>query len=164
MQHDITTMVARDIMKTRLITLKPTTDVFKGIKTLVKNKISGAPVVDDDRRLLGVFSEKCSMQVLIDASYDGLPTNQVGAFMKTDPQTIDEDARLLTIANYFLLSPGRRLPVLKDGILVGQVSRRDVIAAAAKLSDHRASPSKQLLYLSALCEMEEAPPKVHSQS
>ena len=65
MKHDITTMVARDIMKTRLVTLKPTTDVFKGIKTLVKNKISGAPVVDDDRRLLGVFSEKCSMQVLL---------------------------------------------------------------------------------------------------
>ncbi len=157
MKHDITTMVARDIMKTRLITLKPTMDVFKGIKTLVKNKISGAPVVDDNGQLLGVFSEKCSMQVLIDAAYDGLPTNQIGAFMNTQPQTTNEDARLLTIANFFLLSTGRRLPVLRDGILVGQISRRDVIAAAEKLNDHKPSPSKRLLYLSALCEMEEAP-------
>ena len=157
MKHDIATMVARDIMKTRLVTLKPTTDVFKGIKTLVKNEISGAPVVDENGRLLGVFSEKCSMQVLIDASYEGLPTNQLGAFMDTDPQTITEDARLLTIANFFLISPRRRLPVLRDGILVGQISRRDVIAAAEKLNHHKPSPSKRLLYLSALCEMEEAP-------
>ena len=157
MKHDLTTMVARDIMKTRLVTLKPTMDVFKAIKMLVKNKISGAPVVDDKGHLLGVFSEKCSMQVLIDASYDGLPTNQVGAFMKTDPQTTTEDARLLTIANFFLISPWRRLPVLKDGILVGQISRRDVIAAAEKLNTRESSHSKKLLYLSALCEMEEAP-------
>ena len=156
MKHDITTMVARDIMKTRLTTLTPTMDVYKAIKMLVKNKISGAPVVDDKGHLLGVFSEKCSMQVLLDAAYDGLPTNQVGAFMKTDPQTTTEDARLLTIANFFLISPWRRLPVLRDGILVGQISRRDVIAAAEKLHK-RASPSKQLLYLSALHEMEEAP-------
>ena len=157
MKHDLTTMVARDIMKTRLVTLKPTMDVFKAIKMLVKNKISGAPVVDDKGQLLGVFSEKCSMQVLIDASYDGLPTNQVGAFMKTDPQTTTEDARLLTIANFFLISPWRRLPVVKDGILVGQISRRDVIAAAEKLNTRESSHSKKLLYLSALCEMEEAP-------
>lgn len=157
MKHDITTMVARDIMKTRLVTLKPTMDVFKAIKMLVKNKISGAPVVDDKGQLMGVFSEKCSMQVLIDAAYDGLPTNQVAAFMKTDPQTTTEDARLLTIANFFLISPWRRLPVLRDGILVGQISRRDVIAAAEKLNTRETSHSKRLLYLSALCEMEEAP-------
>ena len=157
MKHDITTMVARDIMKTRLIKLTPTMDVFKAIKMLVKNKISGAPVVDDQGKLLGVFSEKCSMQVLIDASYDGLPTNQVGAYMKTDPQTTTEDARLLTIANFFLISPWRRLPVLRDGLLVGQISRRDVIAAAEKLNVRESSHSKRLLYLSALHEMEEAP-------
>ena len=157
MKHDITTMVARDIMKTRLIKLKPTMDVFKAIKMLVKNKISGAPVVDDQGLLLGVFSEKCSMQVLIDAACDRLPTNQVGAFMKTDPQTTTEDARLLTIANFFLISPWRRLPVLRDGLLVGQVSRRDVIAAAEKLNVRESSHSKQLLYLSALHQMEEAP-------
>ena len=157
MKHDITTMVARDIMKTRLVTLQPKMDVFKAIKLLVKKKISGAPVVDDAGHLLGVFSEKCSMQVLIDAAYDGLPTNQVNAFMKTDPQTTTEDARLLSIANFFLISPWRRLPVLRDGILVGQISRRDVIAAAEKLNIRESPHSKRLLYLSALCEMEEAP-------
>ena len=157
MGKDFSELVARDVMKTRLVTLQPSTDVFAGIKTLIKNKISGAPVVDSEGRLLGVFSEKCSMQVVIDAAYEGLPTNKISAFMDTDPQTVDEDAGLLTIANVFLITPRRRLPVLKDGILVGQISRRDVISAAAKQSTVKSPHSKKLLYLSALREMDDAP-------
>jgi CBS domain-containing protein len=154
---DIAGLVAKDVMRTRLVTLDPTTDVFEGIKTLVKNKISGAPVVDKTGRLLGVFSEKCSMQVVIDAAYEGLPTNKISAFMDLDPQTVNEDTGLLTIANVFLITPRRRLPVLRDGILVGQISRRDVISAASKQSEIKSPHSKTLLYLSAIREMDEAP-------
>lgn len=157
MGKDIAGLVAKDVMRTRLVTLDPTTDVFDGIKTLIKNKISGAPVVDKSGRLLGVFSEKCSMQVVIDAAYEGLPTNKISAFMDLDPQTVNEDTGLLTIANVFLITPRRRLPVLRDGILVGQISRRDVISAASKQSDIKSPHSKKLLYLSAIREMDEAP-------
>ena len=97
--------VAEEIMVTRLVTLSPETDVFAAIETLVKNKISGAPVVDSKKKLLGVFSEKNCMQVLIDAAYEGLPTNQVGAFMDDDPQTISQSTGLLVMAQVFLLSP-----------------------------------------------------------
>ena len=58
MTHEISDMVASDIMVTRLVKLNPDTDVFKAIEILVKNRISGAPVVDDDGKLVGVFSEK----------------------------------------------------------------------------------------------------------
>ena len=155
-KKEFASMVAADIMVTRLVTLSPNTDVFKGIDTLVKNKISGAPVVDSDRRLLGVFSEKCCMHVLMDAVYDGLPTNHVGAFMDTEPLSVQEDTSMMTLANCFMITPRRRVQVLRDGILVGQISRRDVIKAANGRSK-QPSPSKKLLYLSALREMEDAP-------
>lgn len=150
--------VAEDIMVTRLVTLRAETDVFKAIETLVKNKISGAPVVDGDNRLLGVFSEKNCMQILIDAAYEGLPTNQVGAFMDNEPQTVSRNTGLLVLAQVFLLSPRRRLPVVEDGnILVGQVSRRDVIAAASKLVAKVPAKENPLLYLSALHDMDNTP-------
>lgn len=150
--------VAEDIMVTRLVTLSPETDVFKAIETLVKNRISGAPVVDKQKKLLGVFSEKSCMQVLIDAAYEGLPTNQVGAFMNNDPQTINRNTGLLVMAQVFLLSPRRRLPVVEEGnILVGQVSRRDVIAAALKLVAKAPAQDNPLLYLSALHDMHNTP-------
>jgi len=157
MTHEISDMVASDIMVTRLVKLRPDTDVFKAIEILVKNKISGAPVVDEDDQLLGVFSEKCCMQVLIDAAYEGLPTSNVGSFMDKNPDSVPEDAHLISIANFFLISPNRRLPVLRDGELVGQISRRDVIRVAARKSPRFTDFSKRLLYLSALREMEEVP-------
>jgi CBS domain-containing protein len=157
MTHEIADMVASDVMVTRLVKLRPETDVFKAIEILIKNKISGAPVVDESGALLGVFSEKCCMQVLIDAAYEGLPSNEVRAFMNTDPDTVEENTQLLSLANFFLITPSRRLPVIRKGKLVGQVSRRDVIRAAAKKQPKHSDFSKRLLYLSALREMDEVP-------
>ena len=152
-----TPVSARDIMTTRLVTLSPETDVFAGIEMLVKNKISGAPVIDSQRNLLGIFSEKSCMKVLIDAAYEGLPTNQIGKFMDDTPTTIEPDTQLLTIVQIFLDTPRRRLPVVEGNKLVGQVSRRDVIKAASKYLKLNKDNRQVLLYLSALRGMEEVP-------
>jgi CBS domain-containing protein len=150
-------LYARDIMTTKLVTLDAEMDVFHGIDVLVRHNISGAPVIDRDRRLLGIFSEKSCMEVLIDAAYEGLPTNHIGKFMDTDPVTISPGMQVLSIAQIFLTTPRRRLPVLEDCILVGQVSRRDVIRAASSLMKHTKDHKKKLLYLSALHDMQEVP-------
>jgi len=144
------------MMKTDLITLSPETNVFAAVDTLIKNQISGAPVVDQNQRLLGVFSEKSVMKVLVEAAYEQVPVDRVDALMNTDPQTISENTLLVSMAQIFLTSPARRLPVLRDGVLVGQVSRRDVIRAATQVRP-RHTPEAQLLYLSALRSMADAP-------
>lgn len=154
----MTNYVARDIMVRKLVTLRPEMDVFDAVQMLLKHRISGAPVVDADGQYLGVFSEKCSMHVLLDAAYEQLPSNQVRAFMDRDALTIAPDAQLLSIAQVFLLTSYRRLPVLEQGRLVGQVSRRDVLRAALNLVKHVRKPAQpSLLYLSALHERDEAP-------
>lgn len=154
-------VVAEEFMVTRLVTLKPELDVFEAIKMLLKHRISGAPVVDPHGKYLGVFSEKCSMQVLLDAAYDSLPTNSVGAFMDTQARTIRPDTDLLSIAQVFLLTNFRRLAVVdEEGVLLGQISRRDVMAAAMKHLDGQANgveKEKTLLYLSAIYERNDAP-------
>ncbi|MCG8448503.1 MAG: CBS domain-containing protein [Pirellulales bacterium] len=152
-------VTARDFMVKRLVTLRPEMDVIEAVQRLLKNRISGAPVVDADNMYLGVFSEKCSMQVLLDAAYEQLPSNQVRMFMDCDAQTIDPDAHLLSIAQVFLLTPYRRLPVLEEGRLIGQVSRRDVLRAAMDQLKQGSlqNEGSSLLYLSALVERNEAP-------
>ncbi|QDU58793.1 CBS domain-containing protein [Aeoliella mucimassa] len=152
--------VAKDIMVTRLVTLRPTVDVLDAVRTLLKSRISGAPVVDADGKFLGVFSEKCAMQVILDATYDSLPTNNVGAFMDTQARQIRPDTDLLSIAQVFLLTNFRRLAVVDEqGYLLGQISRRDVMAAGLKMLDdtniEKHEPS--LLYLSALHERKSMP-------
>ncbi len=158
--HDkgIRNPLARDVMKTKLITLRPDMDVFDGVEVLVKNRVSGAPVVDDENRLLGVFSEKSVMKVIVGATYEQLPSNRIDAFMNREPRTIDENMALVSMAQIFLTTPFRRLPVLdSDGTVVGQVSRRDVVEAALKLMKAQPTHEKRLLYLSALRAMDDAP-------
>ncbi len=152
--------LARDVMKTRLITLSPDMDIVDAVKVLLKNRVSGAPVVDDENHLLGVFSEKSVMKFLVEATYEQLPTNKIDGFMNREPRTIDENMALVSIAQIFLTSPWRRLPVLNDGKVVGQVSRRDVVEAALKLMSTQSSHEKRLLYLSALRDMQEPPSAV----
>jgi len=154
-----TQLTARDFMTKRLVTLRPEMDVMRAVQLLLKNRISGAPVVDTDGLLVGVFSEKCAMQVLLDAAYEQLPSNQIGLFMDTDPQTIDPDTQLLSIAQVFLLTSYRRLPVQENGRLIGQISRRDVMRASLDLLKHSPirNEGSSLLYLSALVERSDAP-------
>ncbi|HEV7281278.1 MAG TPA: CBS domain-containing protein [Pirellulaceae bacterium] len=144
-------LAARDIMTRKLITLTPEMDVFEAIELLLSHRISGAPVVDREGRFLGVFSEKCSMGALLDGCYDGLPSHELRCFYDPAPLTVEEDTELLTLAQIFQSTAYRRLPVLRDGQLVGQVSRRDVMAAAMSLiKPALAVVESQTLYLSAV--------------
>ncbi|MCH7989840.1 MAG: CBS domain-containing protein [Planctomycetes bacterium] len=150
-------IVAKEIMATKLVTLSPEMDVFDAIGLLLKHRISGAPVIDSDWNLLGIFSEKDSMRVLLEAAYDQIPTTQLFAFMDTDVRTINEETDLLTIAQIFRTTPYRRLPVLRDDKLVGQVSRRDVLQAAHQLQAVAPDRETALLYLSSLIDRNDAP-------
>ncbi|QDT63469.1 CBS domain-containing protein [Calycomorphotria hydatis] len=150
-------LVARNIMVTRLVTLSTGMDVYDAIGLLLRHRISGAPVIDQDGRYVGIFSEKCSMQVLLDAACESLPQSIIDSFIDREARTIDEDTDLLTIANIFRQTPYRRLPVLRDGRLIGQVSRRDVLRSAHDMLSIAPDRDSALLYLSSLMERNEAP-------
>jgi CBS domain-containing protein len=155
----MTQITARDCMVTEVFTLTPSTDVIDAVRFLLEHDISGAPVVDRHDRYLGVFSEKCSMHVMLDAAYEQLPVRDVRAFMDTEAQTISPEMQLLSIAQVFLLTPYRRLPVVEDGRLIGLVTRGDVMSCWMDLIDQfpSESPETTLLYFSSLFASEEAP-------
>lgn len=127
---------ACDVMQKKLVTLIPEMDVFDAIGYLLKNRISGAPVLDGNGDFVGVFSEKGSMDVVIESAYSQLPTTRVGSFMDIDRgRVIHEHTDLLTIARIFLETPYRRLVVLRDDKVIGQISRRDVLGTQLRLSE-----------------------------
>ncbi len=122
---------AKHLMSTGLLTFSPETDAFEGIRQLIEHRVSGAPVVDAEGHYLGVFSEKTSMRMLLDAVYEQRPTGSIAAHMDPDQgRLIGEETDFLTITRTFLNTVYRRLPVIQDGVLVGQVSRREVLQSA----------------------------------
>ena len=150
--------VARDVMVRDLVKLDPQMDLFDAIDLLLQHEISGAPVVDENGRVLGVFTEKDCLRVLVNAAYEQLPTTRIYAFLETTCETVDEDTDLLTIAQLFLSKPFRRLPVVREGKLVGQISRRDILKAVNSVETSNENPHHaRLLYLSSLLPMDDAP-------
>lgn len=145
---------ARDMMVSNLTTLSPDMDVLEALDVLLRHKISGAPVVDSDKRFLGIFSEKSCIRFVVDAAYEQMPSNNLMSFVDTDPPVISPGTDTLTIAQTFLDAACRRLPVLdSDGRLLGQISRRDVMREVrAHLNVQQPVATGSGLYLSAVLE------------
>lgn len=137
-------------MTTRLITVRPDMRVLDAVKLLLKNRVSGAPVVDERGHLLGVLSEKDCIQALIRAVAERLPSSSVDDVMTKEAVTVHEGTDLLTIAHLFTTRPIRRLPVIDDdGKVVGQISRRDLLSVAVDVWNDAPSREAAVLYLSA---------------
>ena len=120
---------ARDFMAKELVTVHPESDAYEAIVRLLKHRISGMPVTDADGNLVGILSERDCLKTLVQAQYHELPTASAGELMSTDVQTVTPDTDILQVAKIFLENKFRRLPVVEDGHLVGQISRHDVLRA-----------------------------------
>ena len=81
----------------------------------------------------------------------------VSTFMNKEPRTITEDTDFLSMAEIFLNTNNRRLPVLREGKLIGQISRRDLLQAVYEMIDVPPEREPSLLYLSSLMERSDAP-------
>lgn len=134
-----------EFMNRKVHTLAPDTDVFEAIDELLAKRISGAPVVDENQNYLGIFSEKTAMQVIVGALFEHLPGSTIRRYMNLDRnRLLDPRATILDAAQVFIKTPYRRLPVLEGERLQGQVSRRDVIAAAQQwIVAHRKTSLEQ---------------------
>lgn len=120
-----------DYMARNLITLSPETEINHAMNLLLTRRISGAPVLDESRALVGVLSKKDCLRAAIEASYYRDWGATVAAHMTTEVETLDANADILTAANAFVSSAYRRFPVLENGRLVGQISRADALRAMA---------------------------------
>lgn len=157
---DATIPTASDIMTRRVITMRADTTAIQAMGEFVRRKISGAPVVDADGKLIGVVSEFDCLRIVASALYsheeweEGLPVSE---FMTPDVVTVGPETDVFAITQLLVDKRIRRVPVQVDGQVVGIVSRRDVLRgvqefqrALATPSEHR--PPDKGLYLSATHE------------
>lgn len=141
---------ARDLMTTSLIVFRPEQTILEAIQALMKNGISGGPVVDSDGELVGILSElDCLRLLATDEFYQEEQEEgaRVEQFMTRKFKTIPPDLGIYGISHYFVTMPIRRLPVVENGRLVGQVSRRDVLRGMEEMSRKRLVRKKYPDYL-----------------
>ena len=126
----------KDYMTTRLVTFHPETNVVEAMATFLKRKISGAPVVDEAGRLVGVLSEADVMKVVVQDSYYDESAGIVADYMRTNVDTVEPGMDIYRLAERFMKEHRRRFPVVSEGRLIGQISRRDALRAMHEFLMH----------------------------
>ncbi|MCP4977280.1 MAG: CBS domain-containing protein [Maribacter sp.] len=129
-------ILVSDYMCTKLVTFSPEQSILEVMEKFAKHHISGGPVLDDNGFLVGIISEADCMKQISESRYFNQPIldKSVEKYMSKGVETIPHDISIFDAAGVFDKHSRRRLPVMKDGLLVGQISRKDIVIAALKLS------------------------------
>ena len=128
-----------EIMTKEVITVLESTPIYEAMDLLMKHKISGVPVVDEEMKLKGILSEKDVLRILVDNRVAVHDT--VSEYMSRNVVSFPVAADAIEICRFFIRSNIRRVPIVDGEKLVGVVSRRDIVEviveARSKLTDHR---------------------------
>lgn len=121
-----------DYMTRDVYTLSPDQSIADAMDMFLEKKISGAPVVNDREKIVGVLSEIDCMRIMVDEAYYNLPHGRISVsqYMSENVHTLSDNMDMLDCAQKFLDTNFRRFPVVDvNNKLVGTISRRDVMRA-----------------------------------
>ena len=145
----------RDLMTTQVITVKPTDTVRQAVIRMAVDNVSGAPVVDNRNHVLGMVSQTDILKLILkyqdklDEDDAGHPLNtpldtsassqdvniankeisdkKVEDIMVKSTLVTTPDAEIIEALKVMMKLGVGRLPVLEQGVLVGTISRSDII-------------------------------------
>jgi len=145
---------ASDLMTRDVATVHPETPLLEAVRVMVRRRISGMPVVDDQGRIVGMLSEGDLVRWhegysertarWLDMLADGFDLagnflaeiqaehRRVKAVMAPGAVTVTEDMLARDIAHLMHHKSIKRVPVVRDGKLVGIVARSDLVRALAQ--------------------------------
>jgi CBS domain-containing protein len=144
-------MIASDVMVRDIKTVAPGSSVAEAAQLMAQNDLSALPVVDDLGHLVGIISEADLLQreeigtdvrhprwieamtpaTTLAAEFAKSHGKQVKELMSEDVVTAREDTPLAEIAAILERRRIKRIPITRDGALVGIVSRANLIQALA---------------------------------
>ncbi|HVS14829.1 MAG TPA: CBS domain-containing protein [Thermoanaerobaculia bacterium] len=117
----------RQYMDTTVPTLSPDVSVLDAVDFLLKKRVTGAPVVDDDGRLVGMITEKDLLRIVAHAPEPQNVAGRVADFMTREVQTVSPDMDVFYVAGLFLNVSFRRFPVVENDRIVGAITRFDIL-------------------------------------
>ncbi len=121
-----------DLMTADVITASPETPIKAAARLMVRNKVSGLPVVDEQSHVVGVITEAdfLRLEVAREEADNPQPIERVEQVMHRAVLTITPDATVAEAARVMVVHDVNRLPVTDaDGKSLGIISRLDVVAA-----------------------------------
>ena len=120
-----------DYMTKHLVKLTKGMTGIDAIKKILDHKITGAPVFDEHEKVIGMFSEKDALKMVLEVAYNQSSAGNVTEYMATEVVRVEAEMSIVDLAEKFKNSSIRSFPVYRDQDLVGIISRTDVLRALA---------------------------------
>jgi len=163
---------ATDVMTRQIFTISPGYGVAHAARLMLDRGVSGLPVVDDDGVLVGMITEGDLIRRMEfgQGPPPGLSANEsyeiiikanswcVKDVMTTPVATLPEDATVEEIAGLLVSRKIKRVPIMRDGRIVGMVSRKDLLGIIARSTPGTIARGDDALRLSVLARLGEALP------
>lgn len=147
-------MKASDLMTTQVVTIAPEASIAEAIRIMLQKRVSGLPVVNPAGALVGIVTEGDFLrrrelaterhrprwlEFLIGPhrladEYVHAHARKIQDVMTADVVTVTEGAGVDAIVQLMEKHRIKRLPVLRDGKVVGIVSRANLLHALAPLA------------------------------
>lgn len=119
-------LTAGAIMTPNLVTVRPDASVEEAIELMLREQVSGLPVLDEGGRLVGVITEFALLAIAYDRR---VKNHTVSQHMTRDLITVEVDDPVNRVADLCIVHRVRRVPVIQNGRMVGVIARRDVLRA-----------------------------------
>ena len=120
---------ARDAMTITIPSVAPQTPVLEAADLLARTGVPGLPVVDEAMNLEGIITEKDFLSALYDANCDSVAVEDL---MTRNVIAFEQDDSLFEICESLIQNDFRRVPILRNGKLVGILSRADLMVYIMK--------------------------------
>lgn len=134
-------MLVNEVMTTPVVTVPESATVKQAVRILDEHKISAAPVLGTDGRMVGIVSELDLLRGEFEADPRAFarqiaapqdpPPRRVSEVMTTDVVTTHETSDVAALAELMTSTRLKSVPVVRDGDLVGTVSRSDLLRTLA---------------------------------
>lgn len=116
-----------DAMSSHIEPIRRGTPLAAVVKTLLENHVSGLPVVDERRHVVGFVSEQDCIHALLVSHYHGEGAPIVDDVMKREPVTVGPDMALVDLAQNLGHGKPKVYPVVDHGRLLGIVTRAAIL-------------------------------------
>lgn len=119
------------------ICVNPAMNVYEAAHEILTNQVSGVTVVDENGKLVGMLSELDCLQAIVTSVYNGADPGGalVSDIMTAEVEVNDPEDEILAVAKSMLDHKHRRRPVVKDGVLQGQLTCRQILKAVTDFAD-----------------------------
>jgi CBS domain-containing protein len=141
-------MNVRDVMSTRLIAVRPEEPLKELARILVRNRIGGVPVTDADGHVLGIVSET-DLQPTREGA-PGRPIRTAADVMTRPVITLTEEDTVTQAARVLQRHRVKRAPVLRQGVVVGMITRSDLLRPYLRTDSEIRADVEELLFADGL--------------